>query len=91
MRRTLTHEDITALRALASRASIPISSNHRVRLEMLGLVRDSPHGLMLTEAGRLASREAPAVTGGPAEAVPALQPERDSSGRRASNRRLNSF
>jgi hypothetical protein len=47
--------EIEILRALAREEDPFVRSSHRIRLEMLGLVRDGPNGLIITEAGRQAA------------------------------------
>jgi hypothetical protein len=47
--------EIEMLRALAAGEAGFVTSSHRLRLEMLGLVLDGPNGLRLTGAGREAS------------------------------------
>lgn len=72
--------DDLALKAIDS--GEPVKSYHIVRLEMMGLVRDTASGPALTDAGRRALRRAQAK---PASASESLQPsevERDALGRR---------
>jgi hypothetical protein len=53
--------EIDVLRTL-SRGEIPsISPAHRVRLELLGLTRETPAGLMLTPLGERSTRLAPTI------------------------------
>jgi hypothetical protein len=53
--------EIDILRAL-SRGEIPcVSPAHRVRLELLGLTRETPTGLVLTPLGERSMRLAPAI------------------------------
>jgi hypothetical protein len=54
--------ELLILQALAGGRLPPITSNHRTRLELLGLVRDGPSGLQLTPEGhRRARQKAPAM------------------------------
>lgn len=52
MQRQLTPRDIDVLRALSLGTAPDVRSNHRLRLELLGLVRDGATGLRLTAAGK---------------------------------------
>lgn len=53
--------DIAVLNALVRQETPEVSSAHRLRLEMLGLVRDTAGGLRLTPAGQQAATRAPTV------------------------------
>lgn len=53
--------DVHVLRALVRGASPAVGSEHRLRLEMRGLVVDGAHGLRLTPAGKRAASFIPAV------------------------------
>ncbi|MGQ0581169.1 MAG: hypothetical protein ACT4O6_04490 [Reyranella sp.] len=48
----LSPHELSLLKALESGRRPPITSSHRTRLELLGLVRDGPAGLRLTAEGR---------------------------------------
>lgn len=52
MEKRLHPRDIEVLRALGFGPAPDVRSHHRLRLELLGLVRDGPKGLILTAAGR---------------------------------------
>ena len=82
---TLTSHDIAVLRALASGNS-DVPRSYRLRLEMLGLAKDGPTGLCLTDAGRAAAESAPAQTD--AQAKPRPEPGRDVMGRRLFRRKF---
>jgi len=82
--RVSAHE-LQILQALAGGRRPPITSNHRTRLELLGLVRDGPSGLQLTAEGhRRARQKAPAMV--EPEKLAASR-ERDSTPRDARGRR----
>jgi len=49
--------ELLILQALAGGHRPPITSNHRTRLELLGLVRDGPSGLQLTAEGHRRARQ----------------------------------
>lgn len=51
--------DIDALKALQGDRPPALNSTHRLRLEMLGLVRDTAQGLLLTPLGMAALNAAP--------------------------------
>jgi hypothetical protein len=53
--------DLAVLNALVRHETPEVSSAHRLRLEMLGLVRDTAAGLRLTPAGEKAAACAPTV------------------------------
>jgi Mn-dependent DtxR family transcriptional regulator len=53
--------DIAVLNALLHQQIPEVSSAHRLRLEMLGLVRDTAEGLRLTPAGEKAASGAPTI------------------------------
>ena len=55
--------ELQILQALASGRKPPLSSSHRTRLELLGLVRDGPSGVQLTAEGhRRAWQKSQALT-----------------------------
>ena len=53
--------DIDVLAALARQQTPEVSSGHRLRLELLGLVRDTAQGLRLTPLGVKAATQAPTI------------------------------
>jgi len=80
----LSHADMFMLRAIES-GTPPTSSNHLVRLEMKGLVRDDARGLRLTQQGRRALEVPPAsLVGSQATEAPLQrgEPVSGQSGRR---------
>ena len=83
----LSAEDIAVLRALAGNAPLPaINSHHRLRLELLGLVKDGPNGLKLTPAGNEAART---ISSKSAEEMPTQERPVNKRGRRIGKRNLN--
>lgn len=86
MQLRLNPRDLDVLRALMTGMTPDVRSHHRLRLELLGLVRDGAKGLELTPAGRKAITETLATD------VEDLRPvkeerERDASGRKKANTR----
>jgi len=77
--------ELLLLQALAGGRRPPITSNHRTRLELLGLVRDGPSGLELTAEGHRRARQKVAATLEPEKL--ASSRERDSTPRDARGRR----
>lgn len=71
--------EIEMLKALAAGEAGFVTSSHRLRLEMLGLVLDGPNGLRLTGAGREASMATvpsePQALGNPAGTFNAREPQ----------------
>lgn len=84
----LSGQELRLLRALAEGRQVHMVSAHRLRFEMLGLVRDGSRGLTLTPLGLRRSRE-PASDDEPV--LPAASTPRDRLGRRKANRRLSPF
>ncbi len=85
----LSPHELSLLQALDSGRTPAVTSSHRTRLELLGLVRDGPAGLQLTPEGhRCAGKiKAPAeperlACPGDADSTP-----RDARGRRKRGRR----
>jgi hypothetical protein len=86
MQRRLNPRDIVVLRALMMGTTPDVRSDHRLRLELLGLVRDGAKGLSLTAAGREAITQTPA-TGIEDPRLVKEERERDASGRKKANTR----
>ena len=85
----LSRQEMLILKALAAKQSVPVSSTQRLRLELLGLVRDGPKGLAITPLGaRLAAawRDTAANDDHRGRVLEAV--ERDLKGRRLPNRRF---
>jgi len=77
--------ELQLLQALANGRQPPVTSSHRMRLELLGLVRDGPSGLQLTAEGQRRAQEKPTVAVVPEK--PAPSPETDTTPRDARGRR----
>lgn len=82
--------DVDVLHALRNGQSPEVSSDHRLRLEMMGLVKDGPRGLRLTRAGELAAARPARLTPKVEEAFDEGAQRYDALGRRL-GRRLNSL
>ena len=71
--------EIEMFKALTAGEAGFVTSSHRLRLEMLGLVLDGPNGLRLTGAGREASMltvpSEPQALGNPADTFNAGEPQ----------------
>lgn len=85
----LSPHELNLLQALESGRRPPITSSHRTRLELLGLIRDGPTGLQLTPEGRRCACD---ITATPEpEKLPhareAISMPRDARGRRKPGRR----
>lgn len=85
MQRQLSPRDMDVLHALAMGTMPDVRSYHRLRLEMLGLVRDGANGLQLTAAGRQAITKL--VTTDTENRSAVEERERDALGRRKGNTR----
>jgi hypothetical protein len=60
-RMRLSSFEIDILRTLSRGETTNVSPAHRVRLEMIGLTRETPAGLMLTPVGERSTRLAPMI------------------------------
>jgi len=81
--------ELLILQALAGGRRPPITSNHRTRLELLGLVRDGPSGLQLTAEGHRRARQKQPATVEPEKLVRSRElasTPRDARGRRKRGR-----
>ena len=82
----VSRHELLLLQAIANGRPLSLTSNHRTRLELLGLVRDGPGGLQLTAEGLRRARE---KLPRPAKAASAATPDttpRDARGRRKRGR-----
>lgn len=84
----LSEFEIAMLRTLLKGAQPLITSSHRIRLEMLGLVRDGADGLILTAAGRQA---AVSVSRFKPEPVDKPRIKTDAAGRKKLGQRRHAF
>jgi hypothetical protein len=76
--------EIEILQALVREETPFVRSSHRLRLEMLGLVKDGPFGLCITAAGREAAGTTSALKAEPIDMPPV---QLDGAGRRRMLRR----
>lgn len=89
----LSPHELSLLQALESGRRPAITSNHRTRLELLGLIRDGPAGLQLTaegcrRAGQITAAADPEKLAGSRKSVAApSDTPRDTRGRRKRGRR----
>jgi len=85
----LSSHELLILQALARGQRPVVTSKHRTRYELLGLVRDGPAGLQLTAEGLRRTREKVATAVKPERAPPVREhrpPARDAKGRRKRRR-----
>jgi hypothetical protein len=85
----VSRDEILVLCALAAKRPVRLTSTHRLRLEMLGLITDGAAGITLTDLGRRCARQP--IAGDEQPPAPVSDPERDKLGRRKANRRLSPF
>lgn len=85
----LSPHELSLLQALESGRRPAVTSNHRTRLELLGLVHDGPAGLQLTPEGHRCACQitAPAEPERPTRSGEADSIPRDKRGRRQRGRR----
>jgi hypothetical protein len=85
----LSPHELTLLQALESGRRPAVTSSHRTRLELLGLVRDGPAGLQLTPEGHRCAWQIKAATDPkrPSRPSEADSIPRDTRGRRQRGRR----
>ena len=60
MQLKLSDLEIEILRKLVNGEAVALSSQHRVRLELAGMVREGANGIVVTLTGRSLAREKPA-------------------------------
>lgn len=85
----LSPHELNLLQALESGRRPAITSSHRTRLELLGLVRDGPAGLQLTPEGHRCAGKTTAIVE-PERLAPSGEADptpRDARGRRKRGRR----
>ena len=88
MQLKLSDLEIEILRKLVNGEAVAISSQHRIRLELAGMIRESPNGVVVTLTGRGLVREKPAEATA-SGAVPEIK--RDRRGRRMPFQRRSIF
>lgn len=85
----LSSHELLILQALARGQRPTVTSKHRTRYELLGLVRDGPAGLQLTAEGLRRTRDEAAAVVEPEKAPPVREQRplaRDATGRRKRRR-----
>jgi hypothetical protein len=79
----LSTEELHLLKALSVGQPVRLPSAHRLRLEMMGLLRDGPSGPRLTELGMRQAQAAPSEASSKVEEpTPEAPVKRDRKGRR---------
>ena len=76
MQLKLSDLEIEILRKLVNGEAVSISSQQRVRLELAGMIREGPKGIVVTLTGRSLAREKPAE-GTASDAAPGVNVSRD--------------
>ena len=88
----LTNFDLDLLRKLVNGEAVSLSSQLRLRLEMAGVLRDGPAGIVVTHAGRQLAQQKPVEVAADSP-VPVSGPKvaRDGRGRRLPFQRRSVF
>lgn len=86
----LSDPEIEILRKLVNGEADSISSQQRIRLELAGMIREGPGGIVVTLTGRSLPREKP-VEASAGEAAPEAKVSRDRRGRRMPFQRRSIF
>ena len=73
--------EVEILRKLVNGEAVSLSSQQRVRLELAGMIRGGPNGLVVTHTGRSLAREKLAHASA-SDAAPEVNALRDRRGRR---------
>jgi hypothetical protein len=84
-------EELRVLKALSVGQPVRLPSAHRLRLEMMGLLRDGPNGPRLTELGMRQAQAAPPDAPTKAEESTGGNVKRDRKGRRMPHARALPF
>ena len=82
--------EIELLRKLVNGEAVSISSQQRVRLELAGMVREGPNGIVVTLTGRSLAREKPHEATASGAAL-GIKVSRDKRGRRMPFQRKSIF
>ena len=90
MQLKLSDLEIELLRKLVNGEAVSISSQQRVRLELAGMIREGPNGIVVTLTGRSLAREKPAEATA-SDAAPGVTVSRDRRGRRMPFQRKSIF
>jgi hypothetical protein len=90
---TQEHEILRAIARTATTAglAVPLSSNQRLRFEMLGLIEDRADGIRLTERGRALAAAPTETPQAPRDPQQHASAPRDRRGRRLGLRRRSPF
>ena len=83
---TLSDQEIELLRKLINGEGVELSSNQRLRLELLGVIKDGARGVVATELARYRLRQLPRATA--EEPAPVRHPHSPSGKRRPNRRRV---
>jgi hypothetical protein len=86
MHAKLSDRELEILRKLLTGEAVSVSSRQRFRLELAGMLREGPRGIVLTLTGRSLARQKPPDTTA-SDAAPEAKVARDSRGRRMSFQR----
>jgi hypothetical protein len=90
MQLKLSDLEVEILRKLVNGEAVSLSSQQRVRLELAGMIREGPNGIVVTLTGRSLAREK--VTDATAsDAAPNANVSRDRRGRRMPFQRKSIF
>ena len=87
MQLKLSELEVEILRKLVNGEAVSISSKHRVRLELAGMIREGANGIVVTLTGRSLARAKPAE----GTASDAANVSRDRRGRRKAFQRRSVF
>ena len=90
MQRKLSELEVETLRKLVNGEAVSISSQQRIRLELAGMIREGPAGIVVTLAGRSLARQDPGQAAARAETSD-LNIARDLRGRRKPFQRRSIF
>jgi len=90
MQLKLSDMEVAILRKLVNGEAVSIPSQHRVRLELAGAIREGANGIVVTLTGRSLARAKPAE-GTASDAAPDVNVSRDRRGRRKPFQRRSVF
>ena len=86
----LSELEVEKLRKLTKGEAVSLSSQHRVRLELAGMIREGANGIVVTLTGRNLAREKQSK-GTSSDAAPKVTVSRDTRGRRMPFQRKSIF
>jgi hypothetical protein len=90
MQLKLSDLEVELLRKLVNGEAVSLSSRQRVRLELAGMIREGPNGVVVTLTGRSLARDKPADATA-IDAAPEVNVSRDRRGRRKPFQRRSIF